>query len=365
MIPNRQSGNVYTILLYDALQSIGMRYVDIPFSLPYLLRHPPHEPFHYLHFHWPEVFFRIRARAVHRLFGLKGYVHLHGFWDLAKRRGYRLVWTVHEVDVHDLRRHRSLYEGSRRKLWRMADIVFAHSDEVSEAAVHRWGAREHVYTVPHGDFAGAYPDSMPRNEARARLQLPDDAVVFLFLGNIRPYKGVEELLDAFGALQAETPRTHLLIVGQPKVQALGDSIRARAAGIPNLHLHLGFAPDSEIQLYMRAADCFVAPYRYVETSGSIYLALTFGLPIITKLEGNVRAFCDKGIGFLLEDMAAMPQAMREFLALSDAERRQLRANVADALRDDAWDRVAERYRAAFAAYETSSAPALTVSPDPG
>lgn len=362
MIPHRDSGNAYTVLLYRALESIGIRYVDIPFSLGHVWRQPPADPFHYLHFHWPEVFFRVRANAPHKLFGLKGYFHLHAFWDLAKSRGYRLVWTVHEVDVHDLERHSNIYDGSRRKLWRMADIVFTHSDEVRDAALRRWGPREHLHTVPHGDFTGAYPDSIDRDAARARLGLPDDALVFLFLGNIRSYKGINELFEAFRVVQSSTPRAHLVVAGRPKPPEQAEAVAARAHAIPNTHVHPAFVPDEDMQVYLRAADCFVAPYHYIETSGSIYLALTFGLPIITKLEGNVRAFEGAGIGYLLEDMGDIQRAMHDFTRLATAARREMQDNVRQAIRDYAWDRVAEHYRAAFAGYErTHDATALAAS----
>ena len=95
MIPSQESGNIYTVLLYRALETIRFRYVQIPYSVRGLLRRGPAERFHYLHFHWPEVFFVIRPREPHKLFGFKGYLIFHSF--LARRKR----WShSHESPLH-------------------------------------------------------------------------------------------------------------------------------------------------------------------------------------------------------------------------------------------------------------------------
>jgi glycosyltransferase involved in cell wall biosynthesis len=351
MIPDRNSGNVYTVLLYRALEEVGLRYVDVPFSLPYLLRHPPFERFHYLHFHWPEIFFEIRPRAPHKLFGMKGYLHLHAFWHLAKLRGYKLAWTVHEVDVHDLERDTAFHAGSRRLLWRLADVVFTHTHNVREEAERRWGPRSHLHTIPIGSYEGAYPDSISGAEAREQLGIPDDAFVFLFFGNVRPYKGIDLLIHAFRVLLPEHPRAHLVIAGRPYSNAFASEMRMACRDLRNTHLTLGHVPDENIQIYMRAANCFVAPYRHIETCSAIYLALAFELPIIIKAEGNVTDFADQNIGILMHDSCETESAMRHMLQMSAEERGQLRHNTLAASRLFSWKTLQGLYCDAFAAFE--------------
>jgi glycosyltransferase involved in cell wall biosynthesis len=354
MIPDRNSGNIYNELLYRALDQIGLRYLQIPFSLPYLIRHPPAERFHYLHFHWPEIFFEIRPHAPHKLFGMKGYLHLHAFWSLAKMRGFKLVWTLHEVDVHDLQRHTSFHSRSRRLLWRLADLVFTHAPDVRREAERRWGAREHLHTIPHGSYEGAYPDSMTRDEARARMRMPQDAFTFLLLGNLRPYKGVDRLIESFRALQREHPRAHLVIAGRPCSESLAAEVRRACSDLENTHLVLEYIPDADVQIFMRAADCFVAPYKYIETCGAIYLALAFDLPIIIKSEGNVVDFVDHRIGIFMRDSSETESAMREVLQMPQSERQRLRENVRAASRLFSWNTLRESYKAAFEAFEAES-----------
>ncbi|MFQ5600556.1 MAG: glycosyltransferase family 4 protein, partial [Candidatus Krumholzibacteriia bacterium] len=290
MIPEQQSGNIYTILLYRALESVGLSYVQIPYSVRHLLLHGPRERFHYLHFHWPEIFFVIRPHQPHKLFGLKGFLRLKAFWLLAKLRGYKLIWTVHEVDVHDLDKHTRFHAASRRLLWRLADLVFTHTPDVRAEAERRWGRRKHVHTIPIGSYEGAYPSALSRAEARRRLGIPGGAFTFVFFGNVRRYKGVDLLIDAFRSLQPDHPEAHLVIAGRPNSEAFAAEVRSQVRNLQNVHLSLGYVPDADVQIYLHAADCFVAPYKYIETCSAIYLALAFELPIIIKSEGNVADF---------------------------------------------------------------------------
>ena len=68
-----------------------------------------------------------------------------------------------------------------------------------------------VVVVPHGNYIERYPNHISRQEALQQLDLPGGEFVYLFLGLLRPYKGVEDLIDAFNKLAPPTGR--LLIVG--------------------------------------------------------------------------------------------------------------------------------------------------------
>jgi hypothetical protein len=150
MLPSRDSGNVYTVLLYRALETVGLPYEQFPFSVRGVLAHRRRDRFHYVHFHWPEVFFALRPRAWRRLFGLKHYLWAHCVWLLVWVRGYRILWTVHEVDVHDATRLTWMHALSRRLLWNLARMVFFHTADVRLAAESRWGRKEHAHTIPIG-----------------------------------------------------------------------------------------------------------------------------------------------------------------------------------------------------------------------
>lgn len=353
-IPDRDPGYVHHVLLYGAMERAGIRYAQIPFALRYLLRHGPVERYHYVHFHWPEIFYVIRPRQPHRLFGLKGFLKLHAFWLLAKLRGYRLAWTVHEVDVHDLKQNRWIHAASRRLLWRLCAVVFTHSRSVRDEAVQRWGPKRHLYTIPHGTYVGGYPDTVTRDEARTRLGIPESALVFVFLGNLRPYKGADILIEAFRSVHSEFPAAWLLVCGRAEKEWYGAQIREAMRSLPNARLVDEFVPNQDVQLYLRAADCFVAPYRVVETSGIVYLSIAFDLPIIITSQGNAAELEPLGFGIFMADPSETESAMRRILKMSAAERQAWRDRARRAAQLQPWDGLGQQYRAAFDAVEADA-----------
>jgi glycosyltransferase involved in cell wall biosynthesis len=353
MLPQQESGNIYTILLYRALESIGLHYVEMPMSVRQLLHDGPQARFHYLHFHWPEVFFHLRPSQPQRLFGLKGYLHLKAFWLAARARGFHIVWTVHEVEVHDLQQMTGWHTFSRRLLWEFSDLVFAHTPDVLDDASRRWGRKPYASVIPIGSYEGAYPDTLGRDEARRRLGIPTDAFAFVFFGNVRPYKGIDLLVQGFRDLVGDHPDTHLIIAGKPYSEAFADEVRASVADLPNVHLSLGYVPDDDIQMYLRAADSFVAPYKYIETCSAIYLALSFGLPIIIKSEGNVVEFAERPIGLFLQDAAQTATAMRHMRELSPETRQHMQKATLETSAFYSWESLKYRYRDAFDRFENA------------
>jgi glycosyltransferase involved in cell wall biosynthesis len=117
--------------------------------------------------------------------------------------------------------------------------------------------------------------------------------VFLFLGLLRPYKGLEELLPAFRSLP--DPNAALLIAGRPRPSDYAAHLAEQAAYDPRVLLHPHFVPVDEVQVWMNAADAVVLPYRQITTSGAAMLAWSFGKPVIAP-----------ALPAFLEPMAAAP-----------------------------------------------------------
>ena len=139
--------------------------------------------------------------------------------------------------------------------------------------------------IPHGHYRRAYGVALPSEEARRRLDLTGDTRVALFFGDLRPYKGLETLLTAWQKL---SPRgAVLLIVGQPHDVEYTAKLRQMAEGLPGVRIVDRFIPPDEVPLYFSAADAVVLPFRAVQTSGSVILAMSYGRPVIAPRLGDV------------------------------------------------------------------------------
>jgi len=198
---------------------------------------------------------------------------------LARRRGLRVVYTVHNLVAHHERGdiYRRLDEMANRLILSRADVVHVHSQAAAEAVAQAYGRRARVVMIPHGNYLGWYPNTLSRTEARRQLGLPEGAFTFVFLGQIAAYKGLEALVDAFR--QLDDPSTRLVIAGKVDQPEYGDALAAFATA-PGLLYRPGFVPDEAVQVYLKAADAVVLPYQRITTSGSALLALSFGRPII-------------------------------------------------------------------------------------
>lgn len=100
--------------------------------------------------------------------------------------------------------------------------------------------------------------------------------MFLFFGQLRPYKGVEELVRAFGRTAPDSAT--LIVAGDPSVDSYRETLEALVDRTDGVRLDAGYVPTDEVSTYFRAADAVALPYRDILTSGSAMLALTFGRP---------------------------------------------------------------------------------------
>jgi glycosyltransferase involved in cell wall biosynthesis len=139
-----------------------------------------------------------------------------------------------------------------------------------------------TFTIPHGHYRGAYPDIVSRREARVALDLSLNKFVALFIGQIRPYKGVSRLIRSF--VDSHVTDADLVVAGKADGQMMRE-IEDAAAFACNVRLAPGFVSREDMQKYLRAADLVILPYEEILNSGSAILALSFDRPILVPARG--------------------------------------------------------------------------------
>lgn len=145
-----------------------------------------------------------------------------------------------------------------------------------------------------------------------QLGLEGAKTVYLFMGHIKPYKGVEDFIESFKAIREDGVR--LLVVGQPLDEETGSRIRAAAAGDQRIDLALHYIPDDSVQLYMNAADVVVFPLRKMHTSGSILLMMSFAKPVIAPAIASVPEYVGQDAGILFDPVD--PDGLRKALVMA-------------------------------------------------
>ena len=155
--------------------------------------------------------------------------------------------------------------------------------------------------------------------------------VLLFIGQIRTYKGLDHLVAAYRALKSRNSSLRLLIAGQP-VRMPPAALEALAQVDPGIRIEARRIADEELQLFFAASDVTVLPYSSVLTSGTAYLSLSFGTPVIAPRAGLLSEVIEDGFnGFLypVADQFHLELALHRYLDLPLAERAILRRGAAE------------------------------------
>ena len=227
------------------------------------------------HVHWPESVATSRSASRAAVDTLAFALALRA----ARRKGTRIVWTAHNIEPHESHRGWAADRLMRSVVERL-DGWISLSRAAVPLAVARFPrlARLPLLVVPHGHFADVYPPAPAIGEARKALGVPVDARVLLFFGNIRAYKNVPGLLRGFRSTQDE--RLRLIVAGAPHDRDTRRGVDAAAAGDPRITLRLEHIPETDVPLLFGAADGAVLPAERILNSGSILLALSFGVPVL-------------------------------------------------------------------------------------
>jgi beta-1,4-mannosyltransferase len=252
-----------------------------------------------IHVHWPHG------------------AYMHNYWQvpfvLFHLALYRLlkdniVWTVHELEFYETR-YPILDRLVVRALMNLARVVVVHSRYSMDLVRRRYGYKKSITVLPHPSFIGCYPNEIQKGAARRNLGLDAGATVYLFLGHIKPYKGVEELIAAFRSIDDGAIR--LVIAGKPLDVATADRVRAMALEDRRITTAVDYLPDDRLQVFINAADVLVYPFRRMHTSGSVLLGMSFGRPVVVPVMASLPEDVDKDAGIFFDPRD--PRALRAAL----------------------------------------------------
>src|SRR5437763_6503341 len=240
------------------------------------------------------------------------------------------VLTAHDVLPKEPRPGQAA--ATRRLLQRM-DAVVVHSEHGAARLRDEAGVDPgRVHVIPHGafDYLTRQPDERPLPEDLANVEGP----VVLFFGLLRPYKGIDVLLEAFRSVEG----AELWIVGNPRMPT---APLHELAG-PDVRFVERFVTDPEIPAFFRRADLVVLPYHQIDQSGVLYTALAFGRPLVLTSVGGFTELAERHDAARLVppgDPTALALALNELLA-DPAERERLGQAAADAAATAySWDAV--------------------------
>ncbi len=283
-----------------------------------------------------------------------------------KLLGKRIALTAHNVnagvrDSGDTRINRL----TLRIQYRLCDHLFVHTEKMKKDLVEGFGVSpERVTVIPFGVNSALPNTGLTPAGARQRLALKAGEKAILFFGNIAPYKGLEYLVEAFQRHLSRNGEYRLIIAGIPKncatywagiQQGIREDVRKG-----RIILRAEFIPDAEAEVYFKAADVVVLPYRYIYQSGVLFTGFNYGLPALVADVGSLREEIiegETGWVFRPEDPADLARAIEKYFASElFANLTARRPGIRDgAIASHSWDRVAQITQNAYAGVLSKSA----------
>ena len=233
---------------------------------------------HYIHFDW-ETSFYYRRHLWMTVINIPFFVLQIYIARYILR--CKLVWTPHNIIPHDSA-HLSIHRTCRRFFANNMKWIRLFSEVSLSEAMNEFKSKKNKFKiVPEGSYVEYYANSISRLEARKQLNIDDNKLVLLYTGFIRPYKGVAELINEF---KKSFPHNTLLIIAG---KAANSNYLKKIQSLINENIVVfnRFIKNKELQVFFNAADVVTLPFKKIENSGSVILAMGFRKAIIAPYVG--------------------------------------------------------------------------------
>lgn len=165
-------------------------------------------------------------------------------------------------------------------LFKNFDAYVCHSKSDAKLLKEKYNLKK-VSVVPHGSY----------DNFREKIKIKKDPNVcnILFFGLIRPYKGLDYLIEAFNKIpDSKIKNYHLYIVGESWEGCNPKELINKGKYKKNITLINRYVSDEEVNKYFSLSDVVVLPYTRASQSGAAHIATSYGLPVIVSNVGGLK-----------------------------------------------------------------------------
>ncbi len=204
---------------------------------------------------------------------------LAGLLVLARCRGRRVWWTVHNVEPHDQSADSRVFTVAMALTFTLADTVQFLSLSAERAfytkfpPLHRLRAKALVTPLPMVSVAPRWDFREPRS---------DGPVTFLLFGNLRRAKNAVQTIQSFVEAGDGAIQRRLIVAGEPVDSAYEAAIVDAANDASNVELRLRRHTEDELFDLLAQADWGVFLYERTSNSGALVTSLGVGVPAIAS-----------------------------------------------------------------------------------
>ena len=211
---------------------------------------------------------------------------------MAKLKNIRIVASVHNIFPHEKSKKNIILDRiANFFIFPLTDAFIVHNQRNKKQFIKLYNIeREKIFIITHGVLDFIKKRNILQNDAKKYLQISTKKKIILFFGYIRPYKGVDVLINAFSIIKKQMDDVMLLIVGQIWNDNWNNYEKLiKKHGLEDIiDIKSGFIPESEIDYYFSAADVVVLPYKHLDTHGGVgAIAICYKKPLLVTDVGGL------------------------------------------------------------------------------
>lgn len=268
--------------------------------------------------------------------------------EYAKTCGIPGILEVNAPLIEEEAKHRTLADrnGAEKvasQVFQAASSLVAVSEEVAGYLERYRGSRQGIHVIPNAINPERFANIGKRQEPRSKKTFTVG-----FLGTLKPWHGVSNLVEAFALLRQKLPASRLLIVGDgPQRASLAQDIESR--GLSEWVEMPGAVSPSEVPQWLASMDVGTAPYPAMDdfyfSPLKVYEYMASGLPVVASRIGQLEQMIQHETSGLLcppGDPAALADSLRRIHDDSELWKRLGETGRAAVMENHTWDGVANR-----------------------
>jgi glycosyltransferase involved in cell wall biosynthesis len=207
-------------------------------------------------------------------------IYFYFFIFILSLLGYKLVWTVHNLIPHE----RTFIHDNKVliKLLSSSSSLVVLNTDTYELLKTQYGVSENKMTkLPIGNYIGIY---------KSYPEVPGNTITrLLFVGQIRPYKGIEDLINAFTQIN---PRQNvkLTIIGKCPSIEYWDKLKTMTDSIKDIFMANRYVSDDDLGKLLANSDIVALPFKKVTNTSTAILAFSMHKPVIAPLLGSIKDY---------------------------------------------------------------------------
>lgn len=230
-------------------------------------------------------------------FSILDYYYLN---KIKKKYKIKYVSTVHDILPFNEKKYDKYFH---KKLYNLSDgIILQAPSNVERFSELFPESKEKISMIPLGHMLD-YAEPIDMMEARKKIDIPKNKLVFLFFGQIKKVKGLDILLNAIAQIDNQEHDLYFIIAGSVWKSdfSIYEEIINKNKLNHCLKIDIRYIPDDEIKYYYSATNVCVLPYTDIYQSAVIQLAYAYKKPVIaSKLSAFTQFVKEQQTGYIVE-----------------------------------------------------------------